>query len=190
MTFQRYDADTALLLLVDHQVGIVERVQYPSAETVRRNAVALAKAAREVGMPIVLTSSIEKDNGPLLPGLAQAVPQAHADRTERPGTVDALDHPSVAAALKAADRTTIITAGVGSEVCGVWPALHAAADGFQVHFVADACGSMTQFGHETTLRRLQQSGITVTTTATVISGLVENFTTPRGTALLQILRGA
>jgi nicotinamidase-related amidase len=37
----------------------------------------------------------------------------------------------------------LITAGIGTDVGGVAPALHAHRDGYTVTFVADACGSAT-----------------------------------------------
>jgi hypothetical protein len=47
-------------------------------------------------------------------------------------------------------------AGIGTEVCGRDPALHAHRDGYQVVFVADACGSATAIGHDIS-RRMQQA---------------------------------
>ncbi len=70
-----------------------------------------------------------------------------------------------------------MTAGIGTEVCGVAPALHAHRDGYQVAFVADACGSATALGHDVSLRRLQQAGITVTTTASVSAELAGDYST-------------
>jgi hypothetical protein len=55
----------------------------------------------------------------------------------------------------------------GTEVCGVAPTLHAHRDGYQVAFVADAYGAATALGHDVSLRRLEQAGITLTTTASV-----------------------
>ncbi len=70
------------------------------------------------------------------------------------------------------------------EVCGVAPALHAHRDGYQVVFVADACGSATAIGHDISLRRMEQAGITLTTTASVSAELAGDY--PRHS---QIMRG-
>jgi nicotinamidase-related amidase len=60
-------------------------------------------------------------------------------------------------------------------VCGIAPALHAQHDGYQVAFVVDACGSATALGHEISLRRLEQAGVTLTTTATVSAELAADY---------------
>jgi hypothetical protein len=69
-------------------------------------------------------------------------------------------------------------------VCGIAPALHAHRDGYEVAFVADACGSATALGHEISLRRLEQAGVTLTTTATVSAELAGTY--PKHA---QIMRG-
>jgi nicotinamidase-related amidase len=76
--------------------------------------------------------------------------------------IDSLADPAVAEAVAATGRRQLITAGIGTEVCGVAPALHAHRDGYQVVFVADACGSATAIGHDISLRRMEQTGITLT----------------------------
>jgi isochorismatase family protein len=60
-------------------------------------------------------------------------------------------------------------------VCGVAPALHARRDGYQVTFAANAAGSLTEFGHDISLRRMEHKGITVATTATVIAELARDY---------------
>jgi nicotinamidase-related amidase len=68
-----------------------------------------------------------------------------------------------------------VTAGIGTEVCGVAPALHALREGYQVAFVADACGSATALGHDISLRRMEQQGVTLTTTASASAELAGDY---------------
>ncbi len=57
MAYDRYSADSAAMLLIDHQVGTIEWMHSAPKADVIRNTLALAKAAKELGMPVVLTSS-------------------------------------------------------------------------------------------------------------------------------------
>ncbi len=91
--------------------------------------------------------------------------------------VDSLADPAVSEVIASTGRRQLITAGIGTEVCGVAPALHAHRDGYQVAFVADACGSATALGHDISLRRLEQAGITLTTTAAVSAELAGDYPT-------------
>jgi nicotinamidase-related amidase len=186
VTLEPLSPSTAVFLLVDHQTGVFERVvKAPPREQVEANVLRLARAAAILDIPAILTTSEEDgQNGLLLPALEQIVPDAYASRIDRHGIIDSLADPAVADALAATRRRQLVTAGIGTEVCGVAPALHASRDGYQVAFVADACGSATALGHDVSLRRLEQAGITVTTTASVSSELTGDYSKHA-----QIMRG-
>jgi len=170
-------ARTAVFLLVDHQVGVFERVvKAPPREQVEANVLRLARAAAILEIPVIFTTSEEQgENGELLPSLEQVLPDAYASRIDRHGIIDSLADPAVTEALSATGRRHLITAGIGTEVCGVAPALHAQRDGYEVAFVADACGSATALGHDVSLRRMEKAGITLTTTASVSSELAGEY---------------
>ena len=73
-------SDSALLL-IDHQVGTMKLIKNIPLEVVKRNTLALAKTAKILGMPVVLTSSQEQNvQGPLLPELEGILPEAFAAR--------------------------------------------------------------------------------------------------------------
>jgi nicotinamidase-related amidase len=169
---------TTLLLLADHQTGVLSyAVKAPPRDQVEANALRLARAATALGMPVIFTTSEESQNGALMPSLEQAAPEAYASRIERHGTIDALADPAVAEAVTATGRRQLVIAGIGTDVCGVAPALHARRDGYQVTFAADAAGSLTEFGHDISLRRMEHEGITLATTATVIAELAGDYST-------------
>jgi nicotinamidase-related amidase len=179
MMLEPLSASTVVFLLVDHQTGVFERVvKAPPREQVEANVLRLARAAALLGIPTILTTSEEQgDNGRLLPALEPILPEAYANRIDRHGLIDSLADPAVARALAATGRRRLVTAGIGTEVCGVAPALHAQRDGYQVAFVADGCGSATALGHDIALRRLEQAGIMVTTTASVSAELAGDYPT-------------
>jgi nicotinamidase-related amidase len=157
MTPEPLSARTAVFLPVDHQLGVFERVvKAPPREQVEANVLRLARAAAILEIPVIFTTSEEEgENGPLLPSLEQVLPDAYASRIGRHGIIDSLADPAVTEALAATGRRQLITAGIGTEVCGVAPALHARRDGYQVAFVADAYGSATALGHDISLRRME-----------------------------------
>jgi hypothetical protein len=72
-----FTPENASLVLIDHQTGTMQLIKNMPLNVVKRNALALAKVAKILNMPIVLTSSQEEMfQGPLLPELAQIVPEA------------------------------------------------------------------------------------------------------------------
>ena len=168
---------TAVFLLVDHQTGVFERVvKAPPREQVEPTCSGSpAPPHCWISPPSSQPSEEESENGELLPALEPILPEAYASRIDRHGIIDSLADPAVVEALQATGRRQLVTAGIGTEVCGVAPALHAQGEGYQVAFVADACGSATAIGHDISLRRLQQQGVTLTTTASVSAELAGEY---------------
>jgi nicotinamidase-related amidase len=179
MTADPLSRASAVFLLVDHQTGVFERVvKAPPREQVEANVLRLARAAALFDMRVVFTTSEEDGpNGALLPQLEELLPTAYANRIDRHGIIDALADPNVSEAIASTGQRQLITAGIGTEVCGEAPALHAHREGYQVFFVADGCGSATALGHDISLRRLEQVGITVTTAAAVSAELAGDYPT-------------
>lgn len=74
----------------------------------KANALALALAATALGLPLVLTSSLEdQQQGPLQPEFAEIAPMTYAARIQGVGVaaVNAMDAPNFAAAAAAATAT-------------------------------------------------------------------------------------
>jgi nicotinamidase-related amidase len=72
MTNRPYEpltADNAALILVDHQVGLMTGVRDYSTGELKHNVVALAKAAKALKLPIVVTTTARDSMwGPGHPG--------------------------------------------------------------------------------------------------------------------------
>lgn len=188
MSFSRFTADNAALLLIDHQIGTMSWVHSIAFDELKRNALMLAQAARILQMPVVLTSSMEEyAQGPLLSELEGILPEAFAARIKRSGIVNAMDDAHFAAAVQATGRKRLIIAGVTNDVCTVYPALSLLQDGFEVQVVADAGGSPTTRADDIALRRMEQAGITLTSTNQLIAELAGSWATPEGGQLIQLL---
>lgn len=188
MTFQRLTSDSAALLLIDHQVGTMGWVTSTSFDEMKKNAVILAKAAKILNIPTVLTSSMEEAaQGPLLSELEAILPNEFSARIKRAGIVNAMDDEAFAAAVKATGRTKFILAGVTNDVCTVYPALTLVGQGYEVQVVADAGGSPTKIADDIALRRMERAGVTLTSTNQLIAELAGSWSTPEGGQLVQAL---
>jgi nicotinamidase-related amidase len=186
MTFERFTGDTAAMLLIDHQVGTMGWVKSLPFEEMKRNALMLAKTACILKMPVVLTSSMEEyAQGPLLSELEDILPDEFAARVKRLGIVNAMDDPNFAEAVHATGRRKFILAGVTNDVCTVYPALTLVSQGYEVQVIADAGGSPSSMSDGMALRRMEQNGVTLSSTNQVIAELAGNWSTPEGTAIVQ-----
>ena len=157
-------------------------------DEMKRNALMLAKAARILKLPVVLTSSMEEHaQGPLLSELETILPAEFAARIKRVGIVNAMDDEQFAAAVKATGRKKLIIAGVTNDVCTVFPALSLVREGFEVQVVADAGGSPSKMADDIALRRMENGGVTLTSTNQVIAELAGRWSSPEGGELVQVV---
>lgn len=186
MAFERFDGDNAAMLLIDHQVGTMGWVKSIPYEEMKRNALMLAKTARILKMPVVLTSSMEQmAQGPLLAELEDILPAEFAARIKRAGVVNEMEDESFAAAVRATGRKKLIIAGVTNDVCTVFPALTLVGQGYEVQVIADAGGSPGKVGDDMALRRMERAGATLSSTNQVIAELAGNWSTPEGMEIVQ-----
>jgi nicotinamidase-related amidase len=184
----QFTPDNCALVLIDHQVGTLQFVHTMSPETSLQNAIMLAKAAKAYDMPVVLTTSQEDHpQGPTAPALQEALPEAYKNRVKRTGFVNAWADPNFSAAVRATGRKKLIMAAVTTDICLIFPAISAVQEGFEVLAVLDASGSSFDVQEELARRRMATAGVMLTTTNTAIAELVQDWSTPQGSQLIQLL---
>ena len=173
---ERLTSNNAALLLIDHQVGLFTGVRdIPTAE-LKHNVVALAKAARVLGVPVIVTATSPEMWGPVIPELTEALPGVPIiART----TVNAFDDVRFAKAVEANGRKKLIIAGVSTEVCLALPAIHATGLGYDAYAVIDASGTFSETKRITGLLRMVQAGVIVTDYATVAVEMLKDNASPK-----------
>ncbi len=164
------------VLLVDHQIGLLTGVRDIDVPELKHNAVALAKAAKALDVPVIVTSTLRDGIwGHTIPELAEVVAEdAIIDRS----TVNAWDDQRVREAVRATGATRLIIAGVSLEVCAAFPAVAALADGYQTYVAVDASGTFNHTKHETGPLRLQQAGVILTDYATPMVEILKDNADP------------
>lgn len=118
-------ADTVVLLL-DHQAGLFQTVKDVPVAELRTNATTLAKLARMMKVPVITTASEPKgSNGPLMPEIHQAAPEAIY--VPRKGEISAWDNQLFVETVRKTGKKTLVIAGVWTSVCVAFPAIQAKA---------------------------------------------------------------
>ncbi|MDD1966022.1 isochorismate family cysteine hydrolase YcaC [Pseudomonas sp. NPDC090203] len=156
-TYKRLDKNDAVLLLVDHQTGLISLVQDFSPNEFKNNVLALADCGKFFDLPTILTTSFEQGpNGPLVPELKEMFPDA--PYIARPGQINAWDNEDFVKAIKATGRKQLIIAGVVTDVCVTFPTLSALAEGFDVFVVTDASGTFNEGVQQAAWNRMSAAG--------------------------------
>lgn len=184
----QFSPDKAAMILIDHQVGTMQLIKNLELDFVRKMTLALAKTARTLGMPVVITSSQEDQlQGPLIPELREILPEAFEARVKRQGIVNAWNDEAFSGAVRATGRRQLIMAGVTTDVCLVYPAISAVQEGFEVQAVMDASGSPFELSEQMSRDRMAQAGVVLTATNTLVAELAQDWSTPHGQQLIQLL---
>jgi hypothetical protein len=177
MKIERFTAENTALLLIDHQVGTMQLIKNIDKELAAKQSIALAKMARILNLPVVITSSQEdRAQGPILPEIASILPEAHAARIKRPGVVNAWAYADFRNAVLATGRKNLI-----------FPAIDAAVEGFNVQAVMDASGSPSDLSEEFSRQRMRDAGVVLTATNTLMAEIAQDWSTLAGQQLITLL---
>jgi nicotinamidase-related amidase len=180
----RLTPENAALLLIDHQVGLFTGVRDIPVAELKHNVVALAKAVKVLGVPIIVTATSPEMWGPIISELTDALPGiAIINRT----TVNAFDEPRFAKAVEATGRKKLIIAGVSTEVCLAFPAIYATGIGYDAYAVIDASGTFSETKRITGLLRMVQAGVIVADYATVAVEMLKDNASPKASDLYAAL---
>jgi nicotinamidase-related amidase len=185
MSYAPLDPSQTVVLFADLQAGIIELSATNEVTRLRRAVSALAKLARLFDIPAVVTTAPGRD------GAARVTPEIAAALGELPAhtrnTTDAFLHAPTRDAIISTGRRTLLVCGVASEIIVEHSALSAAAQGFQVQIVVDACGGLSPRTEDAALRRMTQAGVVTTSIASISGQLAGDFTQPKGGQAVGIL---
>lgn len=152
--------DDSVLLLIDLQTRLAASMPAEIYARVRAAAIVLARAAGELGVPVLVTRQYPKGLGPIDGDLESALPDAAVtiDKT----CFAASDSEALTEALRATGRRQVVIGGMETHVCVLQTAAGLAAAGHVPSVVADAACARDAAHHEDALARLRAAGITVT----------------------------
>jgi len=178
-------ANNAVLAMIDHQAGLMVAVGDEHPTILKNNIEGLCKTAKTINMPAFVTASLpEGPNGPIIPEITNILGNKVI---EREGQINAWDSKAFTDAIRATGRKKIIMAGIVTDVCLLFPALSAVAEGYDVYAVIDASGTWNKTVQQVTLQRLTQAGVKVTTWASVLAELMNDWRSEYGGALGEVL---
>ncbi|CAO1598283.1 hypothetical protein XANCAGTX0491_002053 [Xanthoria calcicola] len=172
--FVRLDKNDAMVIVADLQVGLYQVVHDFDTITYRNNILAHTAIASLFSLPIVLTTSAETGpNGPLPKEIATMYPSAPLIR--RNGEVDAWDNSDFRAAVRAANKSQIILAGITTDVCTEFLALSLRAEGYTVFANTEASGTFTQKLADDANARMKDAGVVLQGVFAIVMDLMRDW---------------
>lgn len=177
------------LILIDYQKEMFDTVRSETpAELIDLNVRLLMKAAKAFDMPIVLSTV----------GVQMKVnhPTRQSILDELPGGTEIIDRSSMNAwedkpfreAVKKTGRKRLIFGALYTEICLAFPVVEAMADGYDVTFVVDAVGGLSQLAHRTAIERLAHAGAVPNTSLALVTELFRDWKSPVADKAREIIK--
>lgn len=148
--------DNCVLGVIDYQPQMIFGVQSQDRQLLVNNAVGLARAAKEFGVPTILSAVESKGfSGALTPQLLDVFPEHPViERT----TMNAWEDEAFVSAVDRSSRKKLILTGLWTEVCLTLPVLDALKSGYETYFVTDTSGGTSKEAHDMGVARMIQAG--------------------------------
>ena len=149
-------------MFIDHQPQMTFGVSSIDRASLINNVTLLAKAAKEFGVPAVLTAvETESFSGYVWPQLLDVFPgQAVVERS----SMNSWDDEGFRKAIEATGRKNILMTGLWTEVCVTWPTIEMLGAGYNIFVVEDCCGATSPAALDAALSRMVQAGAVRVTT--------------------------
>ncbi|WP_286262857.1 isochorismatase family protein [Thalassotalea atypica] len=177
--------DNAVLAMIDHQTRLLVSCRDQDPHLMTENIKGLCSMAKTVGMPTVTTASMpDGPNGPIMPEITDILGD---EVIERSGEINAWKSPAFKEAIEATGRKKIIMAGIVTDVCLMFPAISAVAEGYDVYAVVDASGTLNKAVAEAATHRMTQAGVKVATWASVLAEVMDDWRSDKGMELGSVL---
>ena len=165
--------DDSVLVVVDCQDRLWKVID--GADDVGRQIGVLARGARILGVPVVVTEQYPKGLGRTVAGVAEAV--GNAPVLEK-STFSCAGDAVFAEHLRDHERGTVVVTGIEAHICVQQTALDLLADGYRVQIPTDGVGSRSPGNKATALRRMERADAVMTCAESVLFDWLERCDVP------------
>jgi len=172
------------LVLVDYQPAMFRGVGSGDRTSIANSAIAAARAASILDVPVVLTSIYPQGNGDFIKDITGLFPKTEVFARKVPG-FDAFEDERVWDAVKKTGRPKIIVSGLWTSMCFAYTAIHGVREGLDVYGLMDAAGDATKDAHKYGIKRMLQVGVVPTTCLSLISEWMHDWGNPKSRELVQ-----
>jgi nicotinamidase-related amidase len=180
--------EDAALVLIDYQKEMFDQIRSETpAELVDLNTRLLIKGAKAFGMPVILsTVGVQMGvNGPTRDSLLAELPGVEPiDRS----SMNAWEDAAFLQAVKRTGRKRLIFGALYTEICLAFPVVEAMKDGYEVTYVVDAVGGMSQLAHRTAIDRLAHAGAVPNTALALVTELFRDWKSPVASKAREIIK--
>jgi nicotinamidase-related amidase len=179
--------ENSVFIFIDHQPFVTFPVRSIDLESLVNNVTGLAKVAKALEIPVVL-STINAKGGPLADPLFVQLGELfpEVEQVDRQNT-NAWSDPAFVAAVEKTGRKKLVMCGLWTEVCLAQTVISARKAGFDVYFVSDASGGVSVEAHEDGKTLMVQAGAKPINWLGVMAAVCPDNTSPEYARLYDIV---
>lgn len=159
--------DDAVLVAVDFQTKLMPAMADP--QTLEETVVRLAKGAKALKIPVIVTQQYTKGLGPTTAPIAEAL--GDFEPVEKL-TFSAMGEPAFLRALEASGRKSVILIGIEAHICVQQTALELMEKGYSVYVIQDCIASRKESDYLCSQKRMAAAGAVITTYEAVLYELL------------------
>lgn len=154
-------AEDSLLLIVDMQTRPAAACPADGVTRARDNVIALARAAGELALPVLITQHQPATLGRLAPEIAQALPN-HAEYLDKTAFA-ATEAAGCDDLLAMAGRTQVLVCGLETHAAVLQTVAGLISRGYAPFVVADGVFARDMASHQSALERMRDAGVPLVT---------------------------
>lgn len=177
----RLKRDDTLLLIVDVQTRLLPAMH--DAARAERQCAILARGARILGLPIVVTEQNPSRIGGTIDAVREALGEFEPLLKMRFSA-----WPDAQKIIEASGRKTILLCGLETHICVTQSGLDLLEAGYSVFLAGDACSSRLESSHRVGVERLKLAGAPQTSVESALFELMQSAESPDFKAILALIK--
>lgn len=177
------DPARASLVVVDVQTRLLGSI-HEGAFTVSQIVKAI-QGFRIAGAPVLVTEQYRKGLGETDPAIVSALDDVAPIEKM---SFSCADHPPFLDRLNDLGRSQVVLCGIEAHVCVLQTAVHLVMRGYETYVLADAISSRTPRNVEIALRRMEQTGVRLSSVEMSVFEMLQVCGTPAFKEWLKVIR--
>ena len=178
------DKNQAVLVIIDVQEKLCRAMDEKVLERLTGSIGVLQEAARELGIPVVVTEQYVKGLGETLPAIREKLTEPRLEKM----TFSCCGDSGFLDKIRSLKRSQVIIAGMEAHVCVLQTVLELLDAGYNVHLVRDAVMSRRKENWFVGLEGARAAGAVVTSTETALFQLLRVAGTEEFKKLSKLVR--
>ena len=175
--------DEAVLVVIDVQDKLHRVIA--DAHAAMRNVASIAKGARLLGLPVLVTEQYPQGIGSTVAEVKEAAGGAPVIEKREFG---GFSNDAFRKAIAPYANKTLILCGFETHVCVLQTALQARGLGHRVFVVADAVGSRSEWNKQLALERMREAGCTIVSTEMALFELLATSAAPEFKEIQKLIK--